>query len=678
MNSLEPIVSGDISVNTTNTGITTVNRNVISSNSNLSNSNSNNQIYHRNSDHSESDDLEDNGDDVVSPANNYIECHNNNTNVNNNKNASNSMPIQLPEPTCSQSSIDMESSGRKRRKQSNPVRYGQTISTHTHTHTSHISSIHNIPMELEEEAQDDDDVNEPLNDEDDDESLVAAGLRVAEELQRPGSFESSDDGLLDEEDEDDDGMIMDDEKPLSYDRRKLIEHSITSVMNFHRQNKYQHYCPHCSFPFSSDDELRSHIEEEHVQRLLERQLFHHQQQLSMINNSNKTTSNGPNSIQMRPSSELLASLKSFEQFRKAQQQGSGDGSGASGSNTSSDGSNNNSPLQSPNLERKPFDQSHLPQGSGDNSAKDFSNFLPFQLPNMPPLIPMSQAGSNNTDVNVTSKMCPTTSAGGQQIPLAMFPNHPMAPFLFPVLPGQTNNGNNGNSMSNGQMPSVNASGMRIFNPEAYCELCNKEFCNKYFLKTHKANKHGIYSMDIVGTPPYPGGAFFPTAISQAATINSNNQQAVAAAAAMQMQQLLQQSAGSSPMNPNPDGSITTMSTGMTIKPGMINIESFCEICQKEFCNKYFLKKHRQKIHGIIDPNEKLLHQSSSASPGSSHSNEMQNKTNSPSPSPSVASSSAPLSVTPTAPMSLSNVPNSNEKLSQGPMVSYDKFFLVFY
>uniref|UniRef100_A0A182TEB8 C2H2-type domain-containing protein n=1 Tax=Anopheles melas TaxID=34690 RepID=A0A182TEB8_9DIPT len=34
--------------------------------------------------------------------------------------------------------------------------------------------------------------------------------------------------------------------------------------------------------------------------------------------------------------------------------------------------------------------------------------------------------------------------------------------------------------------------LRIFNPEAYCDLCNKEFCNKYFLKTHKANKHGIY------------------------------------------------------------------------------------------------------------------------------------------------------------------------------------------
>ena len=32
---------------------------------------------------------------------------------------------------------------------------------------------------------------------------------------------------------------------------------------------------------------------------------------------------------------------------------------------------------------------------------------------------------------------------------------------------------------------------KVFNPEAYCELCQKEFCNKYYLATHKATKHGI-------------------------------------------------------------------------------------------------------------------------------------------------------------------------------------------
>ncbi|WKX95424.1 hypothetical protein Q1695_012125 [Nippostrongylus brasiliensis] len=33
-------------------------------------------------------------------------------------------------------------------------------------------------------------------------------------------------------------------------------------------------------------------------------------------------------------------------------------------------------------------------------------------------------------------------------------------------------------------------GGKVFNPEAYCEICQKEFCNKYYLATHRAAKHG--------------------------------------------------------------------------------------------------------------------------------------------------------------------------------------------
>ena len=63
--------------------------------------------------------------------------------------------------------------------------------------------------------------------------------------------------------------------------------------------------------------------------------------------------------------------------------------------------------------------------------------------------------------------------------------------------------------SSSSAPPLSAGGrVQIFNPEAYCELCNKEFCNKYFLKTHKANKHGIYSDSIGGngTSGAGGGA----------------------------------------------------------------------------------------------------------------------------------------------------------------------------
>jgi hypothetical protein len=37
-------------------------------------------------------------------------------------------------------------------------------------------------------------------------------------------------------------------------------------------------------------------------------------------------------------------------------------------------------------------------------------------------------------------------------------------------------------------------GNRIFHQDAYCAICDREFCNKYFLKTHRANKHGIFGV----------------------------------------------------------------------------------------------------------------------------------------------------------------------------------------
>ncbi|KAK0393139.1 hypothetical protein QR680_000073 [Steinernema hermaphroditum] len=52
-----------------------------------------------------------------------------------------------------------------------------------------------------------------------------------------------------------------------------------------------------------------------------------------------------------------------------------------------------------------------------------------------------------------------------------------------------------------------ASSIKVFNPEAFCELCQKEFCNKYYLQTHRATKHGILptslgtaSSSVVGLP----------------------------------------------------------------------------------------------------------------------------------------------------------------------------------
>lgn len=66
-------------------------------------------------------------------------------------------------------------------------------------------------------------------------------------------------------------------------------------------------------------------------------------------------------------------------------------------------------------------------------------------------------------------------------------------------------------LEQGFTPTSSSGGqMQIFNIEAYCKLCNKEFCNKYFLKTHMANKHGVYSDPASSSassgPRFEGGA----------------------------------------------------------------------------------------------------------------------------------------------------------------------------
>lgn len=123
--------------------------------------------------------------------------------------------------------------------------------------------------------------------------------------------------------------------------------------------------------------------------------------------------------------------------------------------------------------------------------------------------------------------------------------------------------------------------------------------NKYFLKTHKANKHGIYSMETPtstaaatnmsgNTMSVPSSAAFPTshtptsaAAAAAAFFPAGLSNQSSQAAALQMQHLLQQATtGSQIMG---DGGLTAVALAARAGAGMVNLESYCEICQKEFC-----------------------------------------------------------------------------------------------
>ena len=144
-------------------------------------------------------------------------------------------------------------------------------------------------------------------------------------------------------------------------------------------------------------------------------------------------------------------------------------------------------------------------------------------------------------------------------------------FMFPLSFQTMTNSNNYFTEAN----------LKIFNQEAYCELCKKEFCNKYFLKTHKANKHGIYTDVLPMIPP----------------VNKINMK----------------------IEGKDDG--TTMKSfenggEMGEETGDCTQTAFCDICNKKFCNKYFVKKHKNKchgtnedddIHGLLHPCHKEIH-----------------------------------------------------------------------
>lgn len=138
--------------------------------------------------------------------------------------------------------------------------------------------------------------------------------------------------------------------------------------------------------------------------------------------------------------------------------------------------------------------------------------------------------------------------------------------------------------------------LRIFNPEAYCDLCNKEFCNKYFLKTHRANKHGIYehsSNASDSSTSNPATVPPPVIVSNAAPQSISALQAtsspVAAASSGHVIQQQQQCKSESTQQQQQqvlNGNLTPCDSGT------VN----CDICMKKFANTFAMKRHRTKAH----------------------------------------------------------------------------------
>ncbi|XP_073999102.1 uncharacterized protein [Rhodnius prolixus] len=138
---------------------------------------------------------------------------------------------------------------------------------------------------------------------------------------------------------------------------------------------------------------------------------------------------------------------------------------------------------------------------------------------------------------------------------------------------------------------------RIFNPEAFCDLCNKEFCNKYFLKTHKANKHGIYMENLTNIELPMLSNYYPivAAATASAATTTTATATITTIAQTNTTKKMQQ-------NSSPSQSILTVKANSLQMNNLTasSMRALCNICQREFCNKYFVRRHKAKIHGIVE------------------------------------------------------------------------------
>jgi hypothetical protein len=128
------------------------------------------------------------------------------------------------------------------------------------------------------------------------------------------------------------------------------------------------------------------------------------------------------------------------------------------------------------------------------------------------------------------------------------------------------------------------------NSDTFCNICKKELCNKYFLKTHLANKHGI----ILQNDDNNSNSLTPSTTTQ----NSSNQIPYSPKPTKVSSSSPNYTQNESDNDELNDDENTSDENNRSIS----QIEDFCELCKKQFCNKYYLKKHKLDVHGVLIEN----------------------------------------------------------------------------
>jgi hypothetical protein len=146
-----------------------------------------------------------------------------------------------------------------------------------------------------------------------------------------------------------------------------------------------------------------------------------------------------------------------------------------------------------------------------------------------------------------------------------------------------------------------------------CDICNKQVCNKYFLKTHKLKVHGCVDSQNAGddmdensmqqAQQFAAAALSSTSSPPPQSIDDDEQNDE-----MRMFKMNKTNLQQSPNRVLNGSSSKSTSSLSSVKPVVVVTPSkprppalarvICHICKKELCNKYFLRSHLQNAHNI--------------------------------------------------------------------------------
>ena len=272
--------------------------------------------------------------------------------------------------------------------------------------------------------------------------------------------------------------------------------------------------------------------------------------------------------------------------------------------------------------------------SSERFMKSHDNKLSTTPTNIPP--------SSLIHCDICKKSLPSRHA----LNLHMVTSHNL---FRPLLPFMEGSGMDFSTKSRGKGDgfgsNTTSSGSSKLVDRVQCDICQKEVCNKYFLKTHKIKVHGCDPASLE-QPDERGNKGHNNAVNANNNSNNSNANNITNNNAISTsnnipnntsnnsnnntsfnngnnQQQIQplnfslENNSNEPINNsgnNAENQVVEKPREEELLQMGIDPEAYCEICKKEFCNKYFLKTHKQNIHGIKTPSSSSSSSNNSSTP----------------------------------------------------------------